>query len=507
MSAFWKNLALLALLYPAAWLNAQSPAGFSWLDAVKSPRNQRTLALLRAGPEGFHLLRWQAETKDYTGPATPAYPVLARLNPAGKLLDSRPVPGLEPGSGNTWRFAVSNDSLALFCYETADGRAIQIRVFDLVKNDWSGTPDRLFEAPGGAASMPVWFSRSPDGNRCAVYTFDGQTAFSLVSFGPDFQRLSRTRATWPEGLGVTDIRQVFCANTGDVLVQARTSGSGPTAVRPPAPALAWQADGRAVWPAEDVSTLAPFAATVFLLKKDARVFDVYYPQIGKKYATSFEFAQHSDGPVLCAGFAADTRAELVESYFIYQIDPKTGQSEMLQNAALPVSLRRVFQSEKDASDKKPVAHLRLRRLDWAADGRPWLLAERENAERAPIEFNEAALVRLDSTWKITAARGIEKRQRTDLGEGFFTASLAACPVPKGWWALWHQGAYPNARLMLTECKTSGEPVDHELAGGPGLQLALLPHTQYGYGGKWYFVGESAVGDRFGVGVLEKVGKK
>lgn len=511
MFVFWKKTPLAVLLCLAARLGAQSPATFEWLDAVKSDKNQRTLALLRAGPEGFHVLRWQAEVKDYTGASTPAHARLVALSPAGKLLDNRPVPTLGPGETNAFRFAVSNDSLALFAYQTRDsaGRAkFFVRRFDPVQYAWAGDPVFLFGS-GEADFDNAWFSRSPDGSRCCVYAFRARAGgLSFALFDRDFHLLRKGLAAWPQSIGVTDVQRVFCANSGELLISAHTSGDQGLRMLPPRQVSAYRADGRGVWPApEAVEHLNPFAAVVLLLPADTAVFAVFYPKIGKKYTPSFEFAQQGKGPVLCAGLASDLGDNYSDTYFIYQIEPQSARAEMLQNAPLPSSVRRAFPSAgNDADPKKPLKNVYLRTLDWAADGRPWLLVEHE-AGSDRVEFPEAALLRLDSAWKITGARGIEKFQSVESLHLRFTGSQAVVPAPKGWWALWNKGSYPNGRLMLTDCKATGEPADYELAAGARLVLALLPHTRLEYAGKSYFVGESASGDRFGVGVLEKAGKK
>lgn len=501
------------LLFGQTGLPAQSPATFDWLAAAKSPgKDQYTLTLLRVGPGGAHVLRWQPEQRDFSGKTTPAYPVLASFHAGGELSDSRPVPDFEPESGQIFRLAVAGGDKALFVGEKPHpdgGYGLFVRVYDLARGTWDGPAKAILHA--GDARAPVfgnaWFARSPDGQHTCVYWADGRYGFSYALFDAGFRFVRHGVADWPQGLGRSALRRLFCANDGSLLLQLQTSGSGATALNVPAPPFAWRADGNPVWPAEDVTTLAPFSVVVLCLKDKSQVFDVFYPKIGKKFATSFEFAQKADGPVLCAGFAGDDAPDRAESYFIYQIDPKTMQAAFLQNAPLTPSLRKAFLSDKDAADKKPVPDLRLARLDWTADGRAWLLAERQDGARNPVELGQAALLRLDSTYRITAARPVDKFQRLSSVAQRYTVSVAACPGPKGWWALWNKGNYPSASLMLTDCKSSGEPEVHELAGGGRLVLALLPHTACAYDGKWYFVGESATGDRIGIGVLQRAAKQ
>lgn len=503
---------LFAALLLAARLSAQTPATFEWLDAVKSPKDQHTLALLRVGPEGFHLLRWQEEQRDYTGKVTPGYPVLARLSPAGEPVSQQPVPGLEPDSGFVFQWAVTSDSVVLFGYEKVNSQKVHllfIRTFDLVKNTWAGPEIDLFHT--NTSFDKAWFSRSPDGSRTCLYSVD-RKGLSFAVLDGAFQVLRKGWAPWPEGIGnesLVDIQQVFCSNQGAVLLHARSASPGAGMVRAPMRPTAYRADGHGIWPRPDASFwMSPFAAIVLLLKENTDEFDVFYPKIGKKYTSSFEFAQQGQGPVLCAGFASDKGVNYAESYFIYQIDPAATRAEMLQNAELPQSVRRAFPTILNDADKQaPLPSLRLRWLDWAADGRPWMLAEPEEQHNA-IELPEAALLRLDSAWKIATVRRIDKFQEVEPMRDFrYNGSVASFPAGKSWWALWHKGYYPNASLTLTDCKSGGEPVQYELLSGARLVLALLPHTQYGYDGKWYFAGESANGDRFGVGVLKRTGKK
>ncbi len=503
---------LVATLVLATRLAAQQPADFEWLDAVRSPKDQHTLALLRIGAEGFHLLRWQEEQRDYTGKVTPAHPVLARLNPAGELLASAPVPGLEPDSGFVFQLAVSNDSLVLFGYEKRFSNNIHvlfIRVFDLIKNAWAGPESDLFYA--NTSFDKAWFSRSPDGSHTGLY-FSENSSLHYAILDDGFRVLHNSSTIWPATSGnQLTILDIFCSNQGELLFYAQSAKKdGNFTIYPPERPAVYHSNGSAA----PISIRAPESKgalfnVVLLLKTglSENKFYVFYPNNGKKYTGSSVFAQVDNGLVTFSGLASDIGADAAESYFIYQINTNTSTAAMLQNTVLPSAVHRAFQSDKDVAAKTPIPSLRLRWLNASADGRNWLLVEKVNALRSPVEFDEAALLRLDSTWKITAARRIEKYQQATPGDVRFFGSVATCPAPKGWWVLWNKGAYPSASLMLTDCKSAGEPLPYELLSGARLVLALLPHTQYGYDGKWYFAGESANGDRFGVGVLKRTGKK
>ncbi|MFN8302994.1 MAG: hypothetical protein U0U46_10900 [Saprospiraceae bacterium] len=512
MNDFNRLLLVLWACTTAAMLRAQLPAEFEWLDAAKSPERQYTLALLRVGPEGFHLLRWQDEVRDYQGKTSPAYPVLTLLDLGGKVKNSQPAPGMAPGSGTVFHWAVPNDSVVLFGYHRFDQYYhFATRIYDLRSGQWAGEESvHWFSPPDDQEPFArSWFVRSPDGNYTALYWSD-RKLFKYILLDRSLHFVSKNEVIWPSELNtVADVPNVFCSNQGDMLLYARASPApGRQSILFPVHPNNYRKDGTSLdLPPGALMVLNsdPLVNIILLSKKGENKFHLFYPNPGKKFVSSLLFSQQGEGPVLCAGLASDTDYDRSESFFVYQIQTGAVQASMLQNAALSAPVRNAFPSAR--SNGPALENLWLRQWLWASDGKPWLLAECERGQ-GEIETGEAALLRLDSTWKVNSVRRIDKSQSVKTYRGHrYSGSAAFIPSGKSWWALWHKGSFPNARLMLTDCKSGGDPEAGELIAGPRLILALLPHTQYFYQGKWYFAGDSADGSRFGVGVLQKLGKK
>ncbi len=489
------------------------PAEIEWLPAIKTAKDQRTLALLSAGSGGFQLLRWQERRTDAAGNILPAVPLLTVLTPGGERLHDEPLPGFADGA-LTFRFAFSNDSVLLIVYEAPGdgGQTLYARRLHLNKRKWSAAPIAIFTDPAGKspAFATAWFSRSADGSHWCCYRArrlpSGVWQLSVAVFDAGFRLDWQRDAELPAQSGPVAPRSVFCANNGAVLLHARVFGTGtvPPLVFSGEPPGAHRPDGRPPYRRYDMEAELPaYSDALFLLSKDDKELSAFYPKIGKKFTPSFELTESAGDQVYCAGFTSDENNTLAEGYFVYAIDLKTRKGEMLQNAPLPAAVRKLFMSEKAAAKKSPVEDLRLRGLYWAGDGKAWMLAERENFAQHPGQIKEAALFRLDSTFRITAARKIEKYQNLPAGDAQNFASVAVCAAPKGaWWLLWNQGSWPDTRLMLTECRASSNPEDFQLALSSRTNVAMLPQTLIRQGNKWYFVGESEYHERIRIGVLK-----
>lgn len=505
---------LLSILLAVHVFKIQAqPAEIEWLPAIKTAKDQRTLALLHAGPGGFHLLRWQERRTDAAGNLIPGMPLLTVLTPGGERLHDEPLPGFADGA-LAFRFAFSSDSVLLVVYEAPGdgGQTLYARRLHLNKRKWSAAPVAIFTDPAGKspAFATAWFSRSADGSHwCCYHTqrlASGAWQLSVAVFDAGFRLVWQRERQLPVPSGPLALRSVFCANNGAVLLHARVFGTGtvpPVAfsVEPPG---AYGSDGRPPYRRYDLEDELPaYSDALFLLSKDDMEISAFYPKIGKKFTPSFELAESGGAQVFCAGFSSDENNTAAEGYFVYAIDLKTRKGDMLQNAPLPGPVRKLFMSEKAAAKKAPVDGLRLRGLYWAADGKAWMLAERENFAQHPGQIKEAALFRLDSTFRITSARKIEKYQNLPAGDAQNFASVAACAAPKGaWWLLWNQGSWPDTKLMLTECRPSGNPEDFQLALSSRTNVTLLPQTLLRQDNKWYFVGESEYHERIRIGVLK-----
>lgn len=492
----------------AFYLQAQ-PAEIEWLPVIKTAKDQHTLALLNAGLSGFQLLRWQERRTDAGGNSTPAMPLLTILTPGGERLREEPLPGFADGT-SVFRFALAGDSVLLVVYEGAgdDRQTLFARRLNIRTQKWSAPPTTIFTHQ--ANSSAPWFSRSADGSRCCFYRSlrlaTGTQKVSVAVLDSLFRLEWKREVELPAQSGPLTLQSVLCTNSGAVLLHARLFGSDATSKTafPTDPPEAYRSGGRSMYNRYGAaSDLPAFANALFLLAQEDTKMTTFYPKIGKKFTPSFELAEDATGQVFGVGFSSDEHNNQADGYFVYHIDLKTSEGRLLQNAPLPAAVRKAFLSEKAAAKKEPVEGLAMRWLDWAADGKPWLLAERENFEQPPGRIEEAALLRLDSSFRITAARKIEKYQQLPGGDAQNFASVAACAAPKGaWWLLWNQGNWPDTKLILSECRPSGNPVDHQLGLASRLNVALLPQTMLQRNGNWYFVGESEYHERIRIGVLK-----
>ena len=486
------------------------PARVKWFPAVKTAKDQRTLALLNAGPEGFHLLRWQERRTDGAGAVTPAMPLLTVLSASGERLQDEPLPGFADGNA-LFRFAFANDSVLFVFYEAPDaagGQGLFSRRFNLAQRRWSAAPEIIFSEPvqRAPAFAAAWYSRSADGQHWCVYRLSGaaRSQCSVAVFDGGFRLRWRRSVALPAQAGPLAVRRVLCTNTGATVLHARIFGAASRIQAFDEPPAAYRPNGRPMFrPFEQTAGLPAHSNALFLLEPDTEDLAAFYPNTGKKFTPSLELAESPEGLIYAAGLSAEGSSEQVSGYFVYALDPKSRKGDFVQNAPLPASVRKTFLNEKAAAKKEPVEGLALRWLDWAADGKPWLLVESENFESTPGRIEAAALLRLDSAYRVTASRKIEKYQQAATGEPQNFASVAACPAPKGaWWMLWSQGRWPETKMMLTECRPNGEPDDHLLDAASRSNVTLLPHTVLGRAGRWYFVGESEYHERIRVGVLE-----
>ena len=497
-------------------LRAQ-PAELHWLSSVKTAKDQHTLLLLNAGAEGFALLRWQDRRVDVSsGAVTPAMPLLTLLSPTGERLHEEPLPGFSDGQ-LSYRFGIAMDSLLLVGYEAPDavGRpALYLSRLHVRQRQWLGAPQEVFTSTAGRAPAfaAAWFNVSADGRHFCIYQSEsGQSPRILVAVFTRSGRLEWQRAAvLPPQSGPLTLRRVLCTGRGDIAVQARifnadTPQKGLTIDLPP---TAFRSDGRPLLRREEWNAkLSPYANAVFVLRQDVAEPDAYYLDPGEKYTPALELAEDAKGHIWAAGLTHPSDNTLADGYFVYTLDPDARKGEMLQNAALPTSVRKAFSTKKNASGKEPLEATGLCWLDWTADGKPWLLLEQYNAQVQPERVETAALLRLDSTYRITATRRIEKYQRLHTGHPQNFASVAACPAPKsGWWLLWNEGAWPETKLILTECRAGGEPEDFVLTTAAQSNVTMLPQTLLFSEGKWYFAGESEYHERIRIGVVEALKK-
>ncbi|MCB0534224.1 MAG: hypothetical protein KDD14_18625 [Saprospiraceae bacterium] len=512
MNRLIQGLHFVTLIFMCTTFVYSQPAKVKWYPQVRTAKDQRTLMLLNAGDAGFQLLRWQDSRTDANGAKTPALPLLTILTPGGERLHDEPLPGFEDGSKD-FRFVLANDSVLLVVYEAPNSTGTQslfARRLNLQTRKWSAAPQVLFSDLSNRtpAFATTWFSRSDDKHRSCVYHMTGgQTPrITIAMLDENLQLLWQRSVNLPEAPGARAMRQVFCGNKGSVLIHYQIFNPGARMQGQPyeATPAVYGANGQSLYRnTEWVVEVEPYSDAILLLNAAQDAPADFYPQLGKKFTPSFEISEGPDGRFYCAGFYSNESPDNAEGYFIYAIDPEKPEGTILKQAPFPGALRKVYLSKKAAANKEAVDGLSLRWLRWAADGRPWLLAERQNFEMSPGRIETATMLRMDSTFRVITTREVEKYQRIQIGDAQNFASLAAIPDEKnGWWLLWNQGNWPNSKLMLTECGSRGTTVDHVVDNTARSNVSLLPQTIIRSGNTWYFVGESEYHERIRIGKLE-----
>jgi hypothetical protein len=499
-------LVLTAVLAVSPKAQNTSQTSLEWLAGVKTPRNTRTLALWRAGADGFQLLRLRQEAE------APAVPLLTLLGPDGRLKGEAPLPGFEPENEWVFRLAVASDSLALIGYEAAlpgGGFGLFARRFNLLTGAWTSPAQLVASAPSAnrPAFANAWFRRSADGESSCLYHLPAgppRPQADLAVFDRRFDLRWQRTLSLPPQKGAVAVRDLLCTAGGAVVLEAQVAEGSIPAFAPAPPAAYWP-DGPALYDPQNAwREMPPHHNVLFLVAGPTEEVASFYPATGGKFTPALSLTEHDGRQVYCSGFYSGLDNRRVEGYFVYAIDLTTRQASLLQKAPFPSSVRKALLSERAAQDKEPLPGLALRWMKWAADGKAWMLAERETFAPDPAGLQEALLFRLDSTFRINSVRKIEKSQQPGARRDHLFNSLAAYAGEKsGWWLCRNEGNYPHNRFVLTECR-AGEPKEYELAHGPALDVAFLPNTLLRQDKRWYFVGESEAGEKLRIGYLERV---
>lgn len=512
-SIFFKINASTILLFFVLGVANSQPVSIKWFPEIKTDKDQRTLLLLNAGEQGFQILRWQDSRTGADGSLTPAMPILTSLAPDGERQHDEILPGFENGRLH-FRFAFTNDSVLLVVYESSNSvgsQSLFARRYSLLHHRWSAEAQVLFTDASNRAPAfaSAWFSRSANGRQTCVYHMQSGTNHRIATaiFDADLRLLWQRTNALPTTSGQLAMRQVFTSDSGAVLVHCQIFNPGSKAkgrAYESSPAV-YLSNGKPPYRQDEwVTEAIPYSDAIFLLATGSEGMADFYPRIGKKFSPSFEISEGPDGKIYCAGFYSDDGNEQADGYFVYAINPGLKQGEMLVNMPLPTSVRKAYLNDKAVAKKEAVKGLALRWLRWAEDGRPWMLAERQSFDSGPWRLEEAVLLRLDSSFRINNTRKLEKFQRLPTGDPQNFMSIAACPAPKnGWWLLWNQGNWPNAKIMLTEFRTSGSATEYMLDASSHSNVSILPQTLLPKGDNWYFVGESEYHERFRVGMLVK----
>ncbi len=485
------------------------PYQLEWLNNVKCPKNNRTLALLKADGKDFYLLRLQKEGKDpVSGNDNAAVPMLTVLAADGDKKYNEPIPNFSETGDLVYRFAAQQNDLLFIGYENSKSHKFYVHAFNFVQKQWLGKAIELFSGEEGLGAAS--FRRSTDGQYICVYLPNGggyARNLSFAVFGPDGGLQWHRKVTLPKRESPVELRQLFCTNQGKVMLHTRVFDKDfkvNAYAERYMPMIHWP-DGRPLYhQIFDAPDLPSYANALYLFEKNNPEMSSFYPSTGLKYSPTFQMAEDEKGMVFCTGFGSDEKNTEASHYFIYKIDPQKNSGEVLRSDPIPMSLRRAFMKEKLADQKLPIQNLTLRWLDWADNGKPWMLVERENFEHGAHLVEAAAILRLDSTYKIVSAKPMEKYHKLTDGSGQSFATVGACATGKGNWSLlWNKGTWPEASVMLTDAKGKDND-DIQLSLTSGTGVSLLPHTvTKGSNGIWYFVGESEYHERFRVGFIEK----
>lgn len=477
-----------------------------FLKPIKCTRNTRTTALLRADSDGYSLLRLQRPEPDARGIVAPETPVLVHLDAEGALLQQLELPGFGAADSSAleWKWGIPSGQTLLAVYEKRvfkPGRHLFARRFDIAKNTWNGDEIALFPGNDQRLYTPG-YRVSPNGNFRCIYAYtagkEGINGIWAALFDADCQLLWSKHVPWVNKDATPAPRQVFCSDYGDVAVHAHAFIQGAREARVASPSY-WP-DGLAALPGGwDVGASggAAFSHIICLFNGENTPPAWYYPAAGKSYSSDVVLGQGPDDQLYCTGFTG-SEAGKAERYFVYTIHLKSREGAMLQQGPLPLSLRKIFLSEKDVADKKtPVEGLNPLEIAWTADKVAWLLAEQTVKVGDYRMSKDAALMRLDSAGKINGARLIERSSRHVSDAPQYFGAMVSIRSPKGgWYFCFNNGNWPKTRTLLAECKRGGQPVVSELADCHVEGVTLLPHTALAGDDNWYFVAESEYREMF-----------
>lgn len=513
-SACWWLPCLLvcAILLGRPWATRSQTLAFNFLETVKCPKNTRTAALLEAGEDGYKVLRLQQTSPDELGSPQTEIPLIVTLAADGSLASSKELPGFGATDQFSlrWKWSIGAGSAMLVIYEKREAKPkhrLFARRFHLHKGDWDSPETELFEAAGGLLARDG-YRVAPNGQFTCVYAFstgpDGLTSMWAAVFDHALEPLWQKSIPWAPQNNLAIPQQVFCTNGGYLAVHAHAflqeGKGGPQAL--PVRSPAWWPDGKTVLPETwgGTSGRAHSHAICLFGQKTAEP-DWYYPAVGKGFTSAVVLSQDLGDQLYCAGFAGE-QAQAAERYFIYNIDLKSKAGKMLQNAPISPALRKAFLSEKAAADKAPIEGLNLLQMEWTADGAAWLLAEQTEENGESRLFKDAVLMRLDSAWKMTGIRKIEKASRHTNGTTQFFGAIAPIRAPKGGWYLCsNSGNWPQTKVVMAACKRSGQALVYDIADCHKEGATLLPHTLYTGDDKWYFVAESEYREMFRIAEL------
>lgn len=507
-----KIITTIALLVAALSTLHTQPTEVEWMKKNSSSKAFRVVSLLKAGPEGFMLLRVKSE------PGRPEIPYLTQLDATGGTLHNDPLPGFENHPNHSFLFALEANGNVLVFYAQSDPAAgtqrICSRSFDARQRNWAGTEQEVFKAviQSTSSGLATGFRVSTDGKHTGIYRMSAENGIyraDIAVLDADLKLVWQRNVTLPKQEGSTMPLHFFCTNNGEMLIHGRqySGGAALTLWQSDRLSLAYHANGHPVYHNEVVvGDNAPTGSNVvFLIRPSSPEPQVFFPEMAVKHTASFEFGEDSAGNILCIGFGSDEQAGATEKYFVYKIDPVKLKGETLKINKISQNFRGAFMSENAASKKRQVEDVAIRCVKIAPDGLAWILAEQEINSGISSRIGPAALVKLDSTFRMSTTVAVDKNMNLKSGELRCFAPIAFCPAEKGgWWMFWHETNWPEMRLMLTPSKGKES---FELSTASRNETAMLTNTLRESGGNWYFVAENEDGKVFRIGKISGKKKK
>ena len=504
LSSFFSIFVLLLV-----GLNAYpQPAAVTWLEKNKNEKEQRILSLMRVNDQSFYLLRANAQN----------HAQVVMLNEKGEEVLAKSIPGLAPDGQDVYEQSVSNDSLMLVLYAQWEGNrrtAWYARVFNYLTLRWSAPPalagSGKTRSTTALSAIQAGIRRSQDGSHTCVYylqPLSGQWEVNVLMYDAHFGLLWEKSAVLPPQEAGILPRQVFCSNDGAVLIHAQVFSKGasisistPQQFNGPA-----SNDGSPIFK-NDYSAEKGQAASnnaFFVMTNSGADWQSFFPKVMTKYTRSLEISESPKGYILCAGLGGNEEVSAATHYFLYKIDLREPKGEVLKFAELPLSFRKAYLNENRAKDKAPVEQVFVRKIIWEQQT-PWILTEYEDFSTAQLWVKEAALVKIDSTWKMSTVVPVNKSHKLTASLPGSESTAAVLPAPKGGWWLMHQtGVGTEATVTLTPSKGKES---FELSPARQSGVAAQWHTLYPYQGRWWLVGLSGDLRSYRIGHITPAAKK
>ena len=500
------RLLLLALFLTIsiAPLLAQ-PVTVEWLSKNTCDKEMQTLAFLSTDAQNSYLLR---------GKALPGFPgawqpYIASLDQTGKERSCNLIAGF--GADMIFQRTVVQGNM-LYILSSDKRENWVVRQYDFKQESWVGEAVSLGKARVKTTSYlsDCFFGlqQSEDGSKTCAYLICAEAGVwqtNVLVFDDQFKTAWSAHFPLPKQEGGQLPQQLICSNAGDVFLRTFTLGTGAqfrATESAGAQGVQWR-DGAPVYHHVQFPEggLNQASNAIFMMGEKEKEWTAFYPKQIFKYTASFDMSEDPGGNIIAMGLGGNDAFDKIDAYFFYQIDAKSKKGEILNSANVPVSFRKAFMDERAASQKKPAENIVIGKMNWNTAGNLWVLAEQAVLSGANARVENAALLRIDSTWRINRATPVEKFHSIDLSRTGSKATVVVCVSNNaGWWMFWNKGSSRYVELMLTPDKGKERFV---LSSSNESGVIFQPHTFYRTGNDTFFVGESSDGRIYRLGRLTK----